>query len=179
MNHGSKIFAGFWPRVKAFALDYIIISGYLIALTLLFLILNSISDAFQQLFSQRVQAQILAFLLVTFPVTLYFSITESSARQATWGKQRLGLRVTDQEGNRIRLPRALTRTLLKFVPWEISHTFVWQMYFSSGANLVFINYGFVLVYVLVGLNIASLVMTKTHRTLYDFLAGTSVVKNTL
>ena len=64
--------------MKAFALDYIIISGYLITLTLLFLLLNSITGAFQQLFNQRVQAQVLAFLLVTFPVTLYFSITESS-----------------------------------------------------------------------------------------------------
>ena len=179
MDRGPKIFAGFWPRMKAFALDYIIISGYLIALTLLFLLLNSITDAFQQLFSQRVQAQVLAFLLVTFPVTLYFSITESSPRQATWGKQRLGLRVTDQEGNRLRFPRALARTLLKFVPWEISHTLIWQVSFSSGANVAVINYGFVLVYVLVGLNIVSLLMTKTHRTLYDFLAGTYVVKNTL
>ena len=147
MDHGSKTFAGFGPRMKAFALDYIIISGYLIALTLVFLLLNSITDAFQQLFSQRVQAQVLAFLMVTFPVTLYFSITESSAGQSTWGKQRLGLRVIDQEGNRLRFPKALTRTLLKFIPWEISHTLIWQMSFSSGANLAVINYGFVLVYV--------------------------------
>ena len=132
MDHGSKTFAGFWPRMKAFALDYIIISGYLIALTLVFMLLNSITDAFQQLFSQRVQAQVLAFLMVTFPVTLYFSITESSAGQSTWGKQRLGLRVIDQEGNRLRFPKALTRTLLKFIPWEISHTLIWQMSFSSG-----------------------------------------------
>src|SRR5688572_4968995 len=171
MDRESKPFAGFWPRVKAFALDYIIVSGYLIALTLLFVLLNGISDAFQQLFSRRVQAQVLAFLLVTFPVTLYFSIAESSPRQATWGKQRLGLKVTNQERKRLRFSRALTRTLLKFVPWEISHTLIWQMYFSPGASLA---YGFVLVYVLIGLNIASLVMTKTHRTLYDFLAGTYV-----
>ena len=179
MDRGSKTFAGFWPRVKAFALDYIIILVYLIALTLLFLLLNSISDAFQRLFSQRLQAQVVAFLLVTFPITLYFSITESSPRQATWGKQRLGLTVTGHYGNRIRFPRALARTLLKFGPWEVSHTLIWEISFSSGGNSALINYGFVLVYVLIGLNIASLIMTKTHRTLYDFLAGTYVVKNTL
>jgi len=39
-----------------------------------------------------------------------------------------------------------------------------------------INYGFILVYVLIGLNIASLVVTKTHQTLYDFLAKTYVTK---
>jgi uncharacterized RDD family membrane protein YckC len=176
MDDQSITFAGLWLRTKAFALDYIVILGYLLALTLLFLILNRLSNAFQELFRQRVQAQFVAFLLVTLPVTLYFAISESSVRQATWGKRRSGLRVTDHNGNRIHFPRALARTLLKFIPWELSHTLIWQMYFSPGVNSVFINYGFVLVYVLIGLNIASLVMTKTHRTLYDFLAGTYVVK---
>lgn len=179
MDNGPKTFAGLWLRVKAFALDYIIILGYLIALTLLFLLLNRVSGAVQEFFRQRVQAQFVAFLLVTLPVTLYFSITESSLQQATWGKQRLGLRVIDNNGNRMRFPRALARTLLKFIPWELSHTLIWEMYFSPGVNSVLINYGFGLVYVLIGWNIASLVMTKTHRTVYDFLAGTYVVKNTL
>ena len=34
--------------------------------------------------------------------------------------------------------------------------------------------GFGLVYLLIGLNVASLIMTKTHQTLYDFLAKTFV-----
>ncbi len=42
-----------------------------------------------------------------------------------------------------------------------------------------ITYGFALVYLLVGLNIASLIMTKKHQTIYDLLAKTYVVKQTL
>jgi uncharacterized RDD family membrane protein YckC len=40
---------------------------------------------------------------------LYFALCESSAWQATVGKLALGIRVTDMQGNRISLPRALGR----------------------------------------------------------------------
>jgi len=176
MDNRSKTFAGFWLRTKAFALDYIVILGYLIALTLLFLMINGLFSGVQWLFADRIQAQFVAFLLVTFPVTLYFVISESSARQATWGKQRLGLRVTDHNGNRIHFWRAFARTLLKFIPWELSHTLIWELYFSTDINPSLINLGFAMVYILIGLNIASVVVSNTKQTLYDLLAGTYVVK---
>ena len=40
---------------------------------------------------------------------------------------------------------------------------------------VSINYGFALVYLLIGLNILSLVTTKTKQTLYDLLTNTYVI----
>jgi len=171
-----KSYAGFWQRAGAFALDYIIILGYLIAITLLFLFLNTAVNISQWLFAERIQTQGVAFLLVTLPITLYFAVGESSTRQATWGKQRLGLKVADHNGKQIAFWRAFARALLKFIPWEISHTVIWEIYFFPKTDSILINYGFALVYLLVGLNIASLVMTKTHQTLYDFLAKTFVTK---
>jgi uncharacterized RDD family membrane protein YckC len=153
-----------------------IILGYLIAITLLFLLLNTLFNANQWLFTERIRAQLVAFLLITFPITLYFAVSESSARQATWGKGRWGLKVADCDGNRIGFWRAFGRTLLKFVPWEISHTLIWQISFSPQMDTVWINYGFVLVYLLIGLNIISLVVTRTHQTFYDFLTNTNVIK---
>lgn len=172
-----KTYAGFWKRIGAFALDYIIILGYLLGLALLSILATSLFGANQWLFANRVRAQFIAFLLVTLPVTLYFALSESSTRQATWGKGRLKLKVADRDGNRIRLWRSLGRTLLKFVPWEISHTLIWQIYFSPQTESVWINYGFVLVYLLIGLNIVSLVVSKTHQTLYDLLTNTYVVSS--
>jgi uncharacterized RDD family membrane protein YckC len=116
------------------------------------------------------------FLLVTFPITMYFAIGESSTRQATWGKQRLGLKVADRIGDRIGFWRAFARTLLKFIPWELSHALIWEISFSAGSPSSFIRYGFVLVYALIGLNIASLTLTKSKQTLYDFLAGTFITR---
>src|SRR5688500_20006548 len=89
-----KTYAGLWKRAGAFALDYIIILGYLLAVVLLALLANTLFGANQWLFANRMRAQFVAFLLVTLPITLYFAISESSPRQATWGKQRLKLKVT-------------------------------------------------------------------------------------
>ncbi len=171
-----KIYAGFWRRAGAFAFDYVIILVYLLGLTLLSLLLNNLFGASQWLFADRIRAQVVAFLLVTFPITLYFALFESSARQATLGKQRLKLKVADRNGNRIHFWRALGRTLLKFVPWEISHTLIWQIYFSPRVNSVWVDYGFAFVYLLIGLNIVSLIVTRTHQTLYDLLAQTYVIQ---
>ena len=172
-----KTFAGFGKRVGAFALDYIIILGYLLAVASLSLLANIFFGANQWLFGERIRAQVVAFLLVTLPVTLYFAISESSPGQATWGKRRLKLNVADQDGNRIGLWRSLGRTLLKFVPWEISHTLIWQIYFSSATASIWIDYGFAFVYVLIGLNVASLLIMKTHQTVYDLLTNTYVISS--
>ena len=168
-------YAGFWKRAGAFALDYIVILGYLLGITLFSLLVNTLFSSNQWLFADRIRAQLVAFLLVTLPVALYFAVSESSMRQATWGKQRLQLKVADRNGNRISFWRALGRTLLKFVPWEISHTLIWQIYFSPQMDSVWINYGFVLVYLLIGLNLISLIVTGTHQTLYDLLTNTYVI----
>jgi uncharacterized RDD family membrane protein YckC len=46
---------------------------------------------------------------------LYFALQESSARQATFGKRAMGIRVVDLDGRRISFGRAALRTLLKIV----------------------------------------------------------------
>jgi len=75
-----KTYAGFWKRAGAFALDYIIILGYLLGLTLLSLLANTLFGANQWLFTDRIRAQSVAFLLVTLPIALYFAGSESSVR---------------------------------------------------------------------------------------------------
>ena len=179
MNGNQRqTYAGFWQRVKAFALDYIIILLYLAALTLFNLLINSLSGITEWLFSDRIRAQLTGFFLITLPVAIYFALSESSNQQATWGKKRIGLVVTDPNGGRLNFWRSLARTFLKFIPWELSHTLIWQINFSPQAGSTLINYGFILVYVLIGINIASLFMTKKHQTLYDLLAKTYVTKIT-
>lgn len=57
----------------------------------------------------------------SLPSILYFAWLESSARGASLGKRVFGLRVIDVDGQRISFPRAIVRTIAKFVPWEIVH----------------------------------------------------------
>ncbi len=112
-----ETYAGFWRRAGAFALDYIPIFIYLLTITLLSLLFNALFGVHQLLFVNRVRAQLTAFLFVTLPITLYFALSESSLRQATWGKRRVGLKVIDHQGERISFWRSLARTALNFIPW--------------------------------------------------------------
>ena len=63
------------------------------------------------------------FVIATFsaPVWLYFTLLESGARGATVGKRLLGLHVTTPTGAPIGRGRAFLRTLVKLVPWELTH----------------------------------------------------------
>lgn len=168
-----NMYVGFWKRTGAFALDYVLILFYLAALTLIGLLLNSIGST-QWLFAERVRAQFAGFMLITLPVILYFALSEASSRRATWGKRKLVLQVTDYSVERIGIWRSLARTVLKFIPGELSHTLIWEITFSAGNSPAWVNYGFIAVYALIGLNLASLIFTKKHQTIYDSIAKTYV-----
>jgi uncharacterized RDD family membrane protein YckC len=91
-------FAGFWVRFVAFLIDTFV---------LLIIVKLPISLAFGQ--------NTAANLVISVIDALYFAIFESSSQQATPGKLALGLRVVDDEGNRISFIRALGRYLCKIV----------------------------------------------------------------
>jgi uncharacterized RDD family membrane protein YckC len=169
-------YAGLWPRTKAFALDYLIIVGYLLFLVALGLAVNlTYPTITQTLFGNPISGQLTGFLVVTLPVTLYFALLESSAWQATWGKRKLGLRVIRTDGARLSFLRALARTGVKFIPWELAHTCIWQIRFAAEESSPFITAGFAFVWLLAGLYILSLHISKTHQALYDQVAGTVVI----
>jgi len=48
---------------------------------------------------------------------LYFALLESSSKQATFGKQIMGLKVTDQNGRRISFGKATGRFFAKLLSW--------------------------------------------------------------
>jgi uncharacterized RDD family membrane protein YckC len=176
MTKTTLRYAGFWDRVWAFAFDYLAITLYLIGIIILSVGVNFTFPTMPQtFFGNPVSAQIMGFFVITLPVTLYFALQESSAAQATWGKQRRQLRLIGKDGERLSRPHALGRTALKFIPWELAHTCIWQVSFSPPEPSPLITIGFILVWLLVGANIVSLLMSKTNQTIYDRLAGTYVV----
>ena len=131
-------------------------------------------SAEKAVFGGPVRGEAAGFLLVTAPVLLYFALQEASSRQATWGKWRLGLTVTDEEGRRLTMARSLARSALKFVPWELAHACIWQFAFTDDPSSPSYALGFTLVWLAVGANVVALLVGPTRRTLYDRLAGTAV-----
>jgi len=66
---------------------------------------------------------------------------------------------------------------MKLIPWELSHFAVWQ--FSAGPSLpspVLLS-PLGVVWALVGASLLSALVTRRHRALYDFAAGTTVVRD--
>lgn len=69
----TKPYPGFRQRVGAFARHYVIILIYLGAITLFSLLMGFLFSLNQWLFSDRIRAQLVGFLLIIPAITLYLS----------------------------------------------------------------------------------------------------------
>jgi uncharacterized RDD family membrane protein YckC len=174
-------YAGFGVRLKAFAFDYLPIAVYIILLFGLTMAVSWGMSASGRPVSwpdNPLLADLLAFLILVLPVILYFTFQESSSRQATWGKRERGLLVVNENGERLTFGQAFLRSFLKFLPWQIAHTslFHWEGWpFAPAEPTVMVLVGFGLVYLLVGIYIVSALVSKKHRTPYDWAAGSYVI----
>ena len=175
--------AGLKPRVRAFAFDYLIIMGYLIILTALVLGLSAVTPLpprIRSYLAHPILSDLITFLALVLPVILYFTLSESEPAQATWGKQRAGLQVGDAHGKKLNRKRAFWRNLVKFAPWQLAHTSIyhvegWPLAPQTPSPAVMAS--LILVWLLVLLNLASLLLSKSHQTMYDWLSGAYVIKS--
>ena len=103
-------YAGFWRRLVAYLIDYLIIGAGAFAVGFLIGIVAGVAGADVN------GGWLVAIYVITIAgYYLYYAFMESSANQATVGKIALGLKVTDEEGNRISFGRALSRTVAKIL----------------------------------------------------------------
>lgn len=92
------MYAGFWKRLTAWILDYIVI----------ILIIGLLAFVVSVAGSGR-QAALLILFAAGLAPWLYFAAMESSSMQATLGKAALGIQVTDLKGERVGFGRATGR----------------------------------------------------------------------
>jgi uncharacterized RDD family membrane protein YckC len=83
--------------------------------------------------------------------------------------------VINVAGMRLSPLRSICRTVLKFLPWELSHFCIWQLSFAREPSSAIYAIGFAIVWLIIGANVVSLLVSPTRQTLYDRLAGTRVV----
>ncbi len=170
----------FFRRIAAFTLDYLLIAAYLIVLSVASLILafGPLELELQAFLSSPARMDLVAFVTTILPVMSYFTLLESSEGGATWGKRRMSLRVVNLDGSRLSTGRALMRSLVKFLPWQVSHTCLfhipgWPLAIEEPPTWVTV--GFILVWVLIGIYIVALAVNPFGRTPYDWIAGSRVV----
>jgi uncharacterized RDD family membrane protein YckC len=131
-------YAGFWRRVGAVLIDGLILSVVTVPAGL------SMGDG------DPAGLGTLSPGLVTFSTVvqwLYYTLLESSSKQATVGKMALGIRVTDLDGGRISFGRATGR------------------YFGKILSGLILGIGFLMA-----------AFTERKQALHDLLAGTLVVR---
>jgi uncharacterized RDD family membrane protein YckC len=154
-------FAGFWLRLVAYILDSAII-GF--AVTVLFVPFFFLMGGVRMLetlprgHAEQVDpAQFMAFLSLILTLAaiaavakwLYFAYLESGEKQATWGKQALGIYVTDLAGQRVTFGRATGRFFAKIV-----------------SGLIPLGIGFVMAG-----------FTERRQALHDMIASTLVLRH--
>ncbi len=138
-----QYFGSFDQRLLASVLDWFFVS--LVCALLAFVTSIFFGD-------KEISLLIATSLLFIIPAVnfTYHVITESSAKQGTYGKQLLKIKVSDMEGNRISFGRATGRNLAKL--FSVTTLFV-------GYLFSFFN--------------------KQQQCLHDIIAGTLVIKDRL
>ncbi|MDG5786793.1 RDD family protein [Evansella sp. AB-P1] len=167
--------ATFLLRLKAFLFDYIIILCYLI---ILFFINIFLFPSLQEFFTGSIiVAQLTGFIMVTLPVSIYFIITDSSIVGQSFGKRRTGIRIINKNGAPLSIIHVTFRTILKFLPWELSHFLVYRLIYL-GESQVPTRYYIIggIIYGLIFTYIFTAIFTKKKQALYDIIAKTEVIK---
>lgn len=105
----TGLYAGFWKRFAAFAIDYIIVVIMAIVAGAIFgLVYGAVT-------ADAGGAGSLGAVVGALMWWIYYALMESSQTQATLGKMALGIKVTGEDGARISFARATLRLLAKIV----------------------------------------------------------------
>jgi len=172
MRATRALAAGLARRALAYLLDCALLAGLVVTTQLgLRLVLGSGFPAL----ATGLQIEAWVLLTVSLPIWFYFAGFESSVWQATPAKRLLGLRVTTLSGQRQSRGRALLRTVVKLLPWELTHltlllpTPLWDAATPELRPGLWIVYGLLAAYLLCA------AFTSHRQAPHDLMAGTLVV----
>jgi uncharacterized RDD family membrane protein YckC len=166
-------FAGPDRRLAAYVIDVALVAIVLVGVQF---ILSKLSGGFPfNLLTTGLRIEVWVFLTISFPTWIYFARSESSDLQATLGKRLLNLRVTDTHQEPISFLRALARTLIKLIPWELTHIVLFfPTPIMTDPNPT-PRLGLFLVYPLLALYMLSMIFTPRKRSIHDLVVGTLVL----
>ena len=127
----SSVYAGFWKRLAAGIIDWVLLSIIGLFLFLPFLGLMFAGAGFPasdfEYYGQTYDDQTVGialfgmvawffgFVALTIVSWLYYALMESSSKRATLGKMAIGIEVTDMDGQKISFGRATGRFFAKCI----------------------------------------------------------------
>ena len=107
---------------------------------------------------------------------LYFTLIEQSARQATFGKRLFHLQIAHVTGSRIGFWRALLRTVVKLLPWELTHVTLLipvPMWWDPSPGF---RVGLIVVYLLIGIYLGVMFLNRRRQSIHDLVLNTVVIR---
>lgn len=153
--------------------------AYVLDVVLLFAVLAPAGYVVQRLLGLAPDAprEVYAALLLNFslPAWLYFAWADRSRRGATPGKRAFGLRTAMVSGGRVGAGRALGRTAVKMVPWELTHAASFLLVPAVGTFTPASVAGLVAAYALIFAYLGVAWRTRGRRSVHDVAAGTQVM----
>jgi uncharacterized RDD family membrane protein YckC len=138
-----QYFASLDVRLLAVIIDYFIIFA-------IYCVIATIIVIFIDEKQMRIIVSVAGLAIIPVSKIIYCTIMESSARQGSWGKILLGLKVSDEKGAPIAFGRSIIRNLSKII--------------STGT---------------IGLGYMMGFFDKKQQCLHDKIAGTLVIKDRL
>lgn len=172
---------GFLRRIAALLIDYALILGWVAVVAAISAGIALATGGYANWLAWGVGvAELLGFFVLVLPVGIYLFVSEASARQATVGKRVLRMRVVARDGSRAPAWRILVRTIVKLLPWEIAHFFVWHTVAAASGDGVFppwLIIGLVIADILPVAYVLTVLLEPQRRGPHDLVAGTRVVRS--
>ncbi|MDN6293772.1 hypothetical protein [Alkalibacterium gilvum] len=116
--------------------------------------------------------QWITFFTTVFPVTVFFILKEVRKPYASFGKEKVGLKVR-YTGNPVK--GSIVRNILKFLPWHLGHVSVIKLAYRNTFTIpATLYYGssisLLITYILMA------IFRKDPRHLPDILSGSQVIR---
>ena len=181
--------AAFALRLAAFLVDILVVCAAVVVL--LQVVLDPLRTALGPAWA-RVGWFYIGYTLLTvsLPIWLYFAGYESGDQHATLGKRWLGIAVAGAGGRPPSFGRALLRTIVKLLPFEVAHLVIAVpanpfidpitgelilpgMQELGGTVLA----GLLVSLLILGASLLSAALNPDRRALHDLLTGTWVVRS--
>ena len=142
-------YATFLPRVGALLLDGLFagLMACIPSVGIAFVIMSAAHDSPEREQAASVLSSCCVQLVYQVIALVYYVTAETSAKQGTWGKQIVGIKVTDIHGKRITVGRAIARYFAKII-----------------TGLTF------------GIGLLMPLFTEKKQTLHDMIAGCLALK---
>ncbi|HKL49671.1 MAG TPA: RDD family protein [Wenzhouxiangellaceae bacterium] len=152
--------------------------AYLADVAILFALLGPAGFLVQQAigYSPSSGPEIWGVLILNFsiPVWIYFWLSDTSARGSTLGKRIFRIRVV-ADGKALGPGRALARTALKLLPWELAHLSAFALSSDLESLSIVQSVGLVIANLLMLVYLWSAFASRGRRSVHDILVHTKTV----